>query len=111
MHEDEARLEDNTGEQPPTPAEHLLYALGQLYRLWYRGALGVAPAALDVLVVARFIGVSRDVEMVTESLDATAYHFHEEVLVAFRGDLHFPWWLLTLDDWALLAELEIFGPG
>lgn len=57
---------DNEGVEPePTPAERLFYALGQLYRRWHRGELDVSPHDFDVLELARTIGVSRDIEMVS----------------------------------------------
>jgi hypothetical protein len=43
-----------------TPAEHLLYALGQLYRLHRAGELPVRLAEFDVVELARIIGFSRE---------------------------------------------------
>jgi hypothetical protein len=92
-------------EQPTTAGERLMYALGQLYRLWYRGELDVAPINFDIEDLARIIGVARDIEFVSSGLNCRAYHFPSEVLVVQSED-EFPWSLLDLDTWALLAEVE-----
>jgi hypothetical protein len=96
-------------EPEPTPAERLLYALGQLYRRWYRGELPVRPHEFDVLELARTIGVSRDVEMVTDPHSA-AFHFDGKALVVLPGR-PFPWAVWAVEDWAAYSELEDAGVG
>lgn len=86
-----------------TPAERLLYALGQLYRLHRAGELPVEPRDFDVLDLARIIGVSRHIEFVAESSQGTSYHFAREVLVLDRA-AEFPWKVLDQVTWAVLEE-------
>lgn len=97
---------DTASEEPaPTPAERLLYALGQLYRLWHDGELDVEPKDFDVMDLAGIIGVKGDIELVSEEPHATAYHFDGEVLVVC--DSKFPWHLMDpweWGTWGLLAE-------
>ncbi len=100
--------EDEDEEPAPTPAERLLYALGQLYRRWHRGELSVLPHDFDVLELARIIGVGRDVEMVTEYTHGTAFHFEGEVLVVLP-DRTFPWAVWSVEEWAVYNELEDAG--
>ena len=90
-------------EPPITPGERLLFALGQLYRLWRAGELDVAPGDFDIDDLARIIGVARDIEFVTSHPHGRAYHFDSEVLTVQSAE-EFPWTLLDLDTWALLAE-------
>jgi hypothetical protein len=86
----------------PTPGERLLYALGQLYLLWYRGELPVEPRAFDIEDLARIIGVARDVEFTSDGPLGRSFHFPSEVLLA-DGSRRFPWRLFDLDGWAHLT--------
>lgn len=100
-----------TEEPVASPAERLLYALGQLYRLHHVGELGIAPADFDVLDLARIIGVAREIELVTEGLLGRSFHFASEVLV-LDPRAPFPWRLLSDEEWAHqveIAELEAMG--
>lgn len=96
-------------EAAPTPGERLLYALGQLFALWYRGELArVKPSDFDIEDLARIIGVWRDVELAIESPFGYSYHFPGEVLDV-DNRLPFPWRLVDFATWAELlwrAELD-----
>jgi hypothetical protein len=83
----------------PTPGERLLYTLGQLYLLWHRGELDVAPREFDIEDLARIIGVGRDIEFVSDGPVGRSYHMPGEVLLVDEGQ-RFPWRLLSLDGWA-----------
>jgi hypothetical protein len=95
-------------EPEPTPAERRFYALGQLYRRWYHGALRLRPHDFDVSELARTVGVSRDIEMVTREPYGTAFHFDNEVLVVLPTEC-FPWVIWSVEHWAFYAELEEFA--
>lgn len=99
--------DDEPGPEP-TSAERLLYALGQLYRRWHIGELPLRPQDFDAWELARTIGVSRDIEMVSEEPYGTAYHFDGEVLVVLPAE-RFPWVIWTVEHWAFYAELEEFA--
>lgn len=58
----------------PTPGERLLYALGQLYRLWRQGQLPLHPDVLEIEDVARVIGISGQLELVTTDAEGKTYH-------------------------------------
>lgn len=92
---------------PATPGERLLYALGQLYRLWRQGQLPVHPDVLDIEDVARVIGVAGQLEMVTTDAKGKTYHFPGEVLVVRQGE-RFPWRLATLEEWAAAQDVDSF---
>ena len=96
---------ENHDEREPSPAERLFFALGQLYRRWYRGKLPVRPCDFDVMELARTIGVSRDIDMVTEALHGTALHFENEIIVAMPNR-DFPWAVMATAEWARWTELE-----
>ena len=49
--------------------------MGQLYRRWHNGELPINPHDFDVWEMDRTIGVSRDIEMVTEEPYGTAYQY------------------------------------
>lgn len=87
----------------PTPGERLLYSLGQLYALWYRGELDVAPQDFDVEDLARIIGVARDIELVSDGEFGRSYHFAGEVLLV-DDERQFPWRLLDVKAWAWLTD-------
>jgi hypothetical protein len=87
----------------PTPGERLLYALGQLYLSWHRGRTAVEPRDLDVEDLARIIGVTRDIELVTDSPFGRSFHFPSEVLLVNDRE-PFPWRLLDLQPWARLTD-------
>jgi hypothetical protein len=89
-------------EQPPTPGERLLHALGRLYWLWRQDSIETRPPDISVDEVARIVGVAREIEFVADGPLGRAYHFPDEVLVA--DDHDFPWRLYDLDSWALLLE-------
>jgi hypothetical protein len=89
---------DDDGTDEPTPAERLQYALGQLWSLVRLGKLHVAPADFDVRLVARVIGVARDIELVTDGPLGRSFHFLDEALVLDRGEL-FPWHILDTEEW------------
>lgn len=95
--------ESRSDEAAPTPGERLFYALGQLYALWHRGQLDVAPADMDIEDLARIIGVWRDCEFVNEGPLGRSYHFPGEVLVVNTW-VPFPWELIDVETWAGLAE-------
>jgi hypothetical protein len=91
------------------PGERLFYALGQLYRLWRRGELDVQPVDFDVCDLARIIGVSGQLEFISEDQLGVHYHFPGEVLVVDeRPDSDFPWRLLDTWEWAAEQELNSF---
>jgi hypothetical protein len=96
--------QDDDPEPQPTPAERLLYALGQLYRRWHNGELPVRPHDFDVWELATTIGVKRDIEMVVEHPHAVAYHFPGEVLVMTND--RFPWAILNIETWSAWCDLE-----
>jgi hypothetical protein len=96
--------EDPDEEFPPTPGEGLLYALGQLHRLYRAGRLPVSPTVLDVEDVARVVGVAGQLEFVGENRLGCHYHFPTEVLT-FNSEDPFPWRLL--DDWDWAADQEL----
>ena len=100
--------EEEPGHEPevePTSAERLLYALGQLYRRWHNGELLIRPQSFDVWDLARTIGVTRDVELVTDEPYALAFHFDGEVLVVLPTE-RFPWRIWNVEEWAFFADLE-----
>lgn len=99
--------DDQADEHEPTAAERLFYALGQLYRRWHSGQMALPPHRFDVWELARIIGVSRDIEMVSEESYATAYHFDNGVLVVLPTE-RFPWVIWPVEYWAFYAELEDF---
>ena len=109
-HEDEPHEHEQPDDEPaPTPGERLLYALGQLYRLYRHGALDVRPIDFDVWDLAGIIGVRGDIEFVSEDKVGAHYHFPDEVLeVAQRPDTDFPWRLLSVWDWAAEQELNSY---
>jgi hypothetical protein len=82
-----------------TSGERLLYALGQMYALWHRGQLAVAPRDFDIEDLARIIGVWPELEFVTDDQRGTRFHFSGEV-VCFEPDRPFPWRLLSSWEWA-----------
>jgi hypothetical protein len=103
------------GETPPegepalAPGERLFYTLGQLYKLWRRGQLDVAPIRFDVWDLAGIIGVRCEVEFISEDQLGTHYHFPGEVLVVWeRPDSDFPWRLLDTWEWAAEQEVNSF---
>lgn len=101
--------EDEDADEPePTSVERLFYALGQLYRCWHNGELALHPHNFDVWELARIIGVSRDIEMVTEEPYASAYHFDNAVLAVLPTE-RFPWVIWGVERWAFYAELEEFA--
>lgn len=97
--------DDDELEVEPTSAERLFYALGQLYRRWHNGELPVRPQDFDVRELARTIGVSRDIEMVSAERYGIAYHFAWEVLVVLP-DERFPWRIWDVEQWAFYADLD-----
>lgn len=100
--------EDEDPEPDPTPAERLLYALGQLYRRWHNGELPVCPHDFHVGELARTIGVSRDIDMASEESYGTAFYFSGEVLVVLPME-KFPWAIWTVEHWAFYSELWDFA--
>src|SRR3954452_15270728 len=97
--------QDEREEPDPTPAERLLYALRQLYRLSLRGELPIAPAAFDIEDLARIIGVLPELALTTEHEDRSrSHHFVGEVLLA-EPTATFPWRLLTPEEWASHRKL------
>lgn len=86
-----------------TSGERLLYALGQLYLLWHRGELPVAPRDFDIEDLARIIGVARDIEFTSEGPLGRSVHFPSEVLL-IDGRQRFPWRLFDLDGWARVTD-------
>lgn len=101
--EGERGHQDRTGAEAPRPGERLLYALGQLYRLYRGGELDALPELFDMWDLAGVIGVRTDVEFIREDRDSAHWHFADEVLV-MDFEAEFPWRLLTLREWA--AELD-----
>lgn len=97
--------EPDEPEAQPTSAERLLYALGQLYRRWHNGELPIGPQNFDVWELARTIGVTRDIEMVTDEPYALAFHFDGEVLVVLPTE-RFPWRIWNVEEWAFFADFE-----
>jgi hypothetical protein len=111
---DEPGLSDASGDDDggpegalPTPGERLLYALGQLYRLWRQGKLPVHPDVFDIEDVARVVGVSGQLEMVTTDAKGKTYHFPGEVLVV-RERERFPWRLASVEEWAAAQDVDAF---
>jgi hypothetical protein len=92
-------------DEAPSPGERLLYALGQLYRLFRRGELAVHPADVDIPRMARLIGVLPSLEYVQENRTGRHYHFCDEVLHA-DPTREFPWRLLSIWEWADQQELD-----
>lgn len=101
--------DDDDGPQDalPSPGERLLYALGQLHRLWRQGQLPVRPDVFDIEDVARVVGVSGQLEMVTTDAKGKIYHFPGEVLVVRQGE-RFPWRLASVEEWAAAQDAEAF---
>jgi len=98
----------NTGDAS-TPGERLLYTLGQLFLLWHRGELDVAPRDFDVEDLARIIGVARDIEFTSDGPLGRSFHMPGEALVLDRA-AEFPWRLLSDEAWAAseeAAELDL----
>lgn len=79
-----------------------------MYRRWHNGHLPIGPHDFDVWEMARTIGVSRDIDMVTEEPYGTAFHFANEVLVVLPTET-FPWAIWTVEHWAFYSELEEFA--
>ena len=94
----------------PSPGERLLFILGQLFRLSRNGELAVPPRLFDVQELARLIGVTTDIELITESAHGTSIHFAGEVLVVDTRQA-FPWQLYTLDEWVWVTELSELPDG
>lgn len=92
-------------EVEPRPGERLLYALGQLYKLYRHGALNVRPEHFDVWDLAGIIGVRNDIEFISEDRRGSHWHFAAEVLHV-NPAAGFPWRLLTVWEWAAEAEAE-----
>jgi hypothetical protein len=91
----------------PTPGEHLIYVLGQLYRRWHAGRGRTSPSEVDIESLARVLGVWPEVEFACEDGrgNVLRLHFPTEVLVIER-DRDFPWRLLNIWEWALEQEQE-----
>jgi hypothetical protein len=81
-------------DREPTPGERLLYALGQLYKLFRHGALNVRPEHFEVWDLAGILGVHNDIEFISENRWGSHWHFADEVLHV-NTDAEFPWRLLT----------------
>ena len=95
----------------PTPGERLLYALGQLFKQWHVRATLTPPHEVDVIAVAKMLGVWGDVEFVqngeAEDEPARYMHFPSEVLVVDPRK-EFPWRLLADFEWAQEQEVKEF---
>jgi hypothetical protein len=103
----EGRERDAGHERELRPGERLFYALGQLYRLWWRGQLDVEPIRFDLCDLARIIGVASELEFVSEDRLGVHYHFPGETLVVReRPSTDFPWELLDTWEWAAEQELR-----
>jgi hypothetical protein len=89
----------------PTPGEHLIYVLGQLYRRWYAGTGRTPPREVDIEALARTLGVWPEVEFACEDRRGNLIRLHlpTEVLVIER-DRDFPWRLLNVWEWAIEQE-------
>lgn len=99
--------ENGRDDTEPTAGERLLYALGQLYRLWNGGELPVHPGVFAVEDLARVIGVSEQLELVTHDGKGWTYHFPGEVLLV-RPEERFPWRLATVEEWAVAEDFGAF---
>jgi hypothetical protein len=100
---------DEPGE--PTPGERLLYALGQLFKQWHVRATLTPPHEVDVVDVAKMLGVWGEVEFAQDGEDedepALYLHFPSEVLVIDPRE-EFPWRLLGDFEWAEEQRLKEF---
>ncbi len=101
-------------QEPTTPGERVLDALGHLYEHWRSGAAGaVAPGRLDVEAVARLVGVSEEVEFIqggpedAKEEGRTHIHFGSEVLTIDPSQ-EFPWRLEGVMEWAGRQERRAF---
>jgi len=101
---------DEPGE--PTPGERLLYALGQLFKQWHVRATLTPPDEVDVVEVAKMLGIWGEVEFVQDGEDedklAQYLHFAREVLVIDPRREEFPWRLLTDFEWASEQQVKEF---
>ncbi len=93
----------------PTPGERLLYALGQLYRQYRVRATLTRPQEVDVVAIARMLGIWTEVEFVQDGEDEDEEYVHlpAEVLLIDRRQ-EFPWQLMDPFEWAREVERKEF---
>lgn len=97
--------DDRGDDEPPTPGERVLYALGQLHRLHRRRRFPFHPEAFDIQDLASVLGVAGSLEFETSDRYGRYYHFASEVLIA-EPEQPFPWRLLTVWEWAAEQHLN-----